>query len=277
MTRDEIITLRNLIEASDTPAYNVVQQRLDGTTMSNFHEWANEKNYEGAFLISNQYDERYWFVLIEWKPQRYYLVLFPDDRSGPLLEIHQLETDDKSNQYLEWTYKPTKRDGKNADRVEYFKKFYFDSAVTISFPSDENELPDFYDEIFSLLDTRVKSDVLDETEPEFRDSFPEGKRVERIHKTRERNPRVIKIAKREFKIKHGKLFCEACCFDFEETYGKLGEDFIEGHHALPLSQILDDHVKTRVEDIIMLCSNCHKMIHRKRPWLTVDEISKLLT
>ena len=30
--------------------------------------------------------------------------------------------------------------------------------------------------------------------------------------------------------------------------------------------------KTKIEDIVMLCSNCHSMIHRKKPWTTKDNL-----
>ena len=32
---------------------------------------------------------------------------------------------------------------------------------------------------------------------------------------------------------------------------------------------------TKVEDIVMVCSNCHRMIHRK-PLITVEEMKKKL-
>lgn len=105
--------------------------------------------------------------------------------------------------------------------------------------------------------------------------FPEGKIVERIHKVRERNSQVISLAKEQFKKLQGRLFCQACGFDFEENYGQIGKDFIEGHHTIAVSNMAPDH-KTKVEDIAMLCSNCHRMVHKKRPWLTMQDLDKLL-
>lgn len=105
--------------------------------------------------------------------------------------------------------------------------------------------------------------------------FPEGKKMLRQHIYKERNPRVIMLAKKKFKEEHGKLYCEICGFDFEKEYGKIGKDFIEGHHIIPVSEIPQGY-KTKPEDIIMVCSNCHKMIHRKRPWLTKDKLKELL-
>lgn len=107
------------------------------------------------------------------------------------------------------------------------------------------------------------------------EGFPEGKKKLRIHVCRERNYKVIKEAKIKYKEKHGKLVCEICSFSFEEKYGEIGEDFIEGHHVIPVSELKEDDV-TRVEDIVMVCSNCHKMLHRKRPWLKPEELNELI-
>ena len=105
--------------------------------------------------------------------------------------------------------------------------------------------------------------------------FPEGKIVERIHKVRERNSQVVELAKQNFKKRHGKLFCQVCNFDFEKTYGKIGEDFVEGHHTIAVSDMPPNY-KTKPEEIAVLCSNCHRMVHKRRPWLTMEQLSKLL-
>jgi predicted HNH restriction endonuclease len=105
--------------------------------------------------------------------------------------------------------------------------------------------------------------------------FPEGKIVERIHKSRERNSRVIEIAKANFKLNHGKLFCQVCGFDFEKKYGKIGVNFIEAHHTIPVSSMAENHI-TAPEDIAMLCANCHRMVHKKRPWLTMSKITSII-
>ncbi len=105
--------------------------------------------------------------------------------------------------------------------------------------------------------------------------FPEGKIVERTHKARERNSQVISLAKEKFKKHNGRLFCQVCGFDFEKVYGDIGKDFIEGHHTIAVSEMTPEH-KTKVEDIAMLCANCHRMVHKKRPWLTMNDIDRLI-
>lgn len=107
------------------------------------------------------------------------------------------------------------------------------------------------------------------------DEFSEGKVLLKKHLVRERNVKLIYKAKEKFKKQHGRLFCEICKFDFLKVYGKLGEDFIEAHHSIPVSQ-LNENDKTRLDDIIVVCSNCHSMLHRKKPWASAEELKKII-
>lgn len=66
--------------------------------------------------------------------------------------------------------------------------------------------------------------------------------------------------------------CQVCGMDFESDYGPIGKDFAESHHLVPLGQ-LEDEVQTRVEDLITVCSNCHRMLHRMPG--TSDDVKKL--
>ncbi|NOR56502.1 MAG: restriction endonuclease [Sulfurovum sp.] len=108
------------------------------------------------------------------------------------------------------------------------------------------------------------------------DGFPEGKQKLRIHLQRERNPKLIREVKKRFKAKYGRLFCQVCSFDFYVKYGEIGDDFIEGHHTKPVSEF-NDSTFSKIEDIALLCSNCHKMVHRKRPWLSIDDLKEILS
>ncbi|WP_413790405.1 HNH endonuclease [Bacillus thuringiensis] len=118
------------------------------------------------------------------------------------------------------------------------------------------------------------NNVWDFIDPE--EEFSEGKQILRTHLSYERNNQVIPLAKEHFKQKHGgKLFCEICGFDFYKTYGELGKDYIEGHHITPVSQLKEGET-TKIEDIIMVCSNCHRMLHRRKPWLSMEELKLLL-
>ncbi|WP_394342507.1 HNH endonuclease [Taibaiella helva] len=56
----------------------------------------------------------------------------------------------------------------------------------------------------------------------------------------------------------GRLACEVCGFDFFQTYGPLGADFIECHHTKPLATYKAGE-KTKLADLAVVCSNCHRM------------------
>lgn len=95
-------------------------------------------------------------------------------------------------------------------------------------------------------------------------SVPEGSLELRYHYQRERSTILVKKKKEEFKSLHGKVECEICGFCFEETYPRnLGNDYIEAHHKTPLSKI-SGKIKTTLDDLMLVCSNCHRMIHRTK-------------
>ncbi len=92
-------------------------------------------------------------------------------------------------------------------------------------------------------------------------SAKEGKVVYKIHKLRERDHKINSKKKAQYFEKHGKLDCEVCGFDFHEVYGDLGKGFIEAHHRMPLSELVGEKT-TNLEDLALVCSNCHRMLHR---------------
>jgi hypothetical protein len=107
------------------------------------------------------------------------------------------------------------------------------------------------------------------------DAFPEGKETYTKHRTRERDPRVVRLAKEKRLRETGDLACEVCGFSFGVCYGPHGAGFIEAHHKVPLSK-LDGVRETRIEDLVLVCSNCHRVLHRIRPWLTVEQLEALI-
>lgn len=89
----------------------------------------------------------------------------------------------------------------------------------------------------------------------------EGEQRLTQHLTRERNSKIVKLAKEHFKRRHnGRLFCEICGFDFSMFYGEIGSDFIEAHHKKPIASMQPGD-ETRIDDFVMVCSNCHSMLH----------------
>lgn len=82
----------------------------------------------------------------------------------------------------------------------------------------------------------------------------------RRHRARERWLRDAKLE--EAKRKHqGRLPCEACRFDFLDTYGEIGRDFAHVHHLKPLGDRTRPTL-TKLDDLAVVCANCHAMLHR---------------
>lgn len=80
----------------------------------------------------------------------------------------------------------------------------------------------------------------------------------RFHKRLERNSALSKKVK-----KLQGYTCKACGVNFELLYGELGKNYIEAHHLKPLSSLKGERIELDARtDFIVLCSNCHRMIHR---------------
>jgi 5-methylcytosine-specific restriction enzyme A len=66
--------------------------------------------------------------------------------------------------------------------------------------------------------------------------------------------------------------CAVCYFDFEETYGDIGKDFIHVHHLKLLSNIGKMYEVDPVKDLRPVCPNCHSMLHKQEPPFTLEEL-----
>ena len=105
----------------------------------------------------------------------------------------------------------------------------------------------------------------------------EGQILTYWHVRRERSTRLTRRKKEQFQDENkGRLFCEICRFDYARRYGEHGEGFIEAHHTRPLSQLPNEGATIKLADLILLCASCHRMIHRKTPWLTPDELRQII-
>lgn len=102
----------------------------------------------------------------------------------------------------------------------------------------------------------------------------EGAARLREHLVLERKRSIIEQKKKMAYRTMKALKCEACGFDFKSVYGQLGDRFCEVHHLKPLS-INTGLVKTTLDDLAILCSNCHRMIHRGNT-ITLDELRAII-
>jgi hypothetical protein len=141
-------------------------------------------------------------------------------------------------------------------------------------PYDPND--EWVQEVFGLnsLDRVSGASDLPDLDDEHR-LGPEGGRRWRLHLMIERNRGNVERKKRQVKRDRGSLDCEACGFNFAEFYGDLGGDFCEVHHRVLLSRG-DLPACPALDDLAIVCSNCHRMIHKTRPMMSVEKFRGLL-
>jgi 5-methylcytosine-specific restriction protein A len=106
------------------------------------------------------------------------------------------------------------------------------------------------------------------------ESVLEGRYLLRFHLQRERNQGLRQRKIRSVLARSGSLACEVCELDFGQFYGDRGQGYIECHHVEPLH--MTGERSTRIHDLALLCSNCHRMIHRRPPWPTPSELRAVI-
>jgi len=116
-----------------------------------------------------------------------------------------------------------------------------------------------------------------ETDIEHHHHVFESQILTRVHTVRERNRKIVVRKKQKFQDENGgRLFCEACGFDFANRYPRHGDGYIECHHIKPLSELRPGE-GTALDDLALLCSNCHRMVHYRRPWLDMSGLNQVLS
>jgi 5-methylcytosine-specific restriction protein A len=105
---------------------------------------------------------------------------------------------------------------------------------------------------------------------------PEGRILTRMHIARERNAKLVKKKKDAAYKQHGAIRCDACDFNFAAVYGERGSGYIEAHHLKPV-YALAPGTRTSLGDLALLCANCHRMIHARQPWLTLDALRGIIS
>lgn len=133
-------------------------------------------------------------------------------------------------------------------------------------------------ESYKIISKKI-SDILGKRQNDFEDAecddyeiITEGgkklysvSRYERKAKNRENAIRI-----------HGTK-CMACGFDFEKVYGSIGKNYIEVHHVALLSSKDEEVEVNPATDLIVVCANCHRMIHRKKKKvLTLEELKNII-
>jgi 5-methylcytosine-specific restriction protein A len=109
--------------------------------------------------------------------------------------------------------------------------------------------------------------------PDSGEGIQEGEERLVQHKIKERSSALVEQKKQEARRQRQCLACEVCDFDFEVVFGSHGENFIECHHIEPLAGRRQSQI-TKLSDLALVCSNCHRMLHRNGT-MTPQELKRL--
>lgn len=138
-----------------------------------------------------------------------------------------------------------------------------EDEVLMKFAKEDGSL--FRLSFFSLSETPEAS-LPEEYSGRYEGKLKETRLLQRIRSAENR---------RKAMERHG-AECAVCGFDFEKAYGELGKGFIEIHHLHPLGESDAEVLVNPETDLIPLCPNCHRMIHRRISGAVgVDELKEI--
>ncbi|WP_217523112.1 HNH endonuclease [Vibrio metschnikovii] len=137
--------------------------------------------------------------------------------------------------------------------------------------ANSEESKQFITPIFDFIENYNSDDVV----PDVDFSAMEGNPRLLAHIKRERNQKLVRKKKKQALESTGALACEVCGFDFKKIYGDLGENFCEVHHLTKLADA-EKQVETMLSDLAIVCSNCHRIIHRTKQMKTILELKEAI-
>lgn len=98
----------------------------------------------------------------------------------------------------------------------------------------------------------------------------EGRLVRCVRNARVRDAKLAQIKKTQ-----SDYACEICDFHFERVYGELGRSYIVVHHLQPIGS-RRRATRTTLAELVVVCPNCHVMLHREKPPLTPSRLRELM-
>lgn len=133
-------------------------------------------------------------------------------------------------------------------------------------------------QILKVVENKVllsSIEKIEDDETSEKDSVKEGQVLYKLHKYRERNKKIVEAKKKSVFKSKKRLECEVCNFDFSLVYGEVGQGFIECHHIKPLASN-DLTSITKLDDLALVCSNCHRMLHRRINEVTIPDLKIII-
>jgi 5-methylcytosine-specific restriction protein A len=103
------------------------------------------------------------------------------------------------------------------------------------------------------------------------ETYAEGARKSVSLNAYERNPQARAASIAQFGLR-----CSVCDVLLEERYGSIAAGFIHVHHTVPLAEVGRDYPVNPKKDLRPVCPNCHAVIHRPKPPLSVAGARRLI-
>lgn len=126
----------------------------------------------------------------------------------------------------------------------------------------------------SLGDMEIPGDPINSNYPDelpIGETYPEGLAKSILINEYERS----NAARRDC-IQYYNPICQVCRVNFEQRYGEIGRGFIHVHHLLPVFSVGVSYRIDPIKDLRPVCPNCHAMLHRHDPPLSIDALRALL-
>lgn len=172
--------------------------------------------------------------------------------------------------------------------VEYKNKLFTITNKGKKYVKEHSEIIQYLlSDDFNYKDTKESFDKLSDGLKAYKKAFlydenliiSEGQSSQVNIKKLERSSKLRQFAINKF-TKDGKIKCKVCGFDFEENYGETGKGFIEIHHIKPIFSFTENDnektLKDALKNLVPLCSNCHRMIHKKpKHPITLNNLKKI--
>lgn len=129
------------------------------------------------------------------------------------------------------------------------------------------------DEVASILDREWADFLHSHSRPSIMENLAviEGARTEATVYRRGRSRKL-----RDTALMQSNGICEVCDVDFSGILGGLGVRVLQVHHRHQLSAY-DEPSLTRLEDLAVVCANCHALIHTNpKVALSVGDLRQIL-
>lgn len=199
--------------------------------------------------------------------------------NGPIPGVWKQKSKSRGHEYLAWHVMWTPVPGKHKTKSFSINKYGDTGAMrkAIAFRLEKleemsDEFPEeYYEQSKTIRKDLINTGLLEYAIPDGKGSLfnllhydYEGQKKYSLHLLIERSKSLRESKIRKFIEDNGKIFCELCNTNLKERYPWIRMDYIEVHHIVPLSELNEPKCNS-LDDLLLLCPNCHTSIHQGDP------------